>query len=357
MRRRQPLCWRFALTPMNAPLDPGSLTMTEIIRLQTVLSQELTRRFERTAALVFTDIVDSTRYFAQFGDEAGGRLQQLHFDCLDKAVAAHRGRIVDTAGDGAFVFFESAIDAARSMVLLQQLLSTENQTRPRAHQVTVRIGMHWGPVLTDGEVVTGDSVNLSARIASSAQPGQIRLSRELLTQLDLSQRELCRPLPAVPLKGISRQVDLLDLPWRDSTRFPSQVLVHESGECLALPPLDTLCFGRGEATQAPGIHDIILALPDSMATRQISRRHFELHSRAEGYVLKAVSSQLTEVDGVVMQRDQEWPVGPGSLVRLARVATLEFLSTGPVEREEADGTMYSPSPAKPLPGVTMFGPP
>jgi class 3 adenylate cyclase len=342
---------------MNAPLDPGSLTMTEIIRLQTMLSQELTRRFERTVALVFTDIVESTRYFAQFGDEAGGRLQQLHFDQLEHSVSAHRGRIVDKAGDGAFVVFDSAIDAARAMVHLQRLLSTENQTRPRAHQVNVRIGMHWGPVLTDGDVVTGDSVNLSARIAASAQPGQIRLSRELSTQLDLDQRQSCRPLPSVPLKGITRPVELLDLPWRDSTRFPGQVLIHESGECLNLPPLDTLCFGRGEASQAPGIHDIVLAVPDAMATRQISRRHFELYSRAEGYVLKAVSSQPTEVDGVVIQRDQEWPITPGSVVRLARVATLEFLSTSPADREEADGTMYSPSPAKPLPGATVFGAP
>jgi class 3 adenylate cyclase len=342
---------------MNTSLDPGSLTMTEIIRLQTVLSQELTRRFERTAALVFTDIVESTRYFAQFGDEAGGRLQQLHFDRLEQAVAPHRGRIVDTAGDGAFVVFDSAIDAALAMVHLQLLLSTENQTRPRAHQVNVRIGMHWGPVLTDGVVVTGDSVNLCARIAAAARPGQICLSRELSTQLDLNQRQQCRPLPSVPLKGITRPVELLDLPWRDSTRFPGQVLVHESGDCLPLPPLDTLCFGRGEATQPPGIHDVILALPDSMATRQISRRHFELYSRADGYVLKAVSNQLTEVDGVVIQRDQEWPIGPGSVVRLARVATLEFLSAGPTEREEADGTMYSPNPAKPLAGVTVFGPP
>ena len=152
-------------------------------------------------------------------------------------------------------------------------------------------------------------------------------------------------------------MELLELPWRDSARFPGQVLVHESGECLLLPPLDILCFGRGEATQSPAFHDIILAVPDAMATRQISRRHFELHSRTEGYVLKPLSSQLTEVDGVVVQRDQEWPIGPGSVVRLAQVVTLEFLSASPSTRDEADGTMYSPSPATPLPGVTVFGAP
>lgn len=347
----------FCLTPMPASIDPGALTMTEIIRLQTALSQELARRFERTVALVFTDIVESTRYFAQFGDEAGGRLQQLHFDLLERSVSTRGGRIVDKAGDGAFVVFDSAIDAADAMVGLQQLVSTENQNRPRPHQLNLRIGMHWGPVLTDGEVVTGDSVNLCARIASAAQPAQIRLSREVSTQLDLAQRQRCRPLDSVPLKGITRPVELLELPWRDHARFPGQVLIHESGESLALPPLDTLCFGRGESAQRPGMHDVILAVPDTMATRQISRRHFELLSRADGYVLKPLSGQLTEVDGVVVQRDQEWPIGPGSVVRLAQVVTLEFLPASPSTRDEADGTMYSPSPATPLAGVTVFGAP
>jgi class 3 adenylate cyclase len=341
---------------MSAPFDPGTLTMTEIVRLQTVLSQELTRRFERTVALVFTDIVESTRYFTQFGDEAGGRLQQLHFDRLEQSIAGHHGRVIDTAGDGAFVVFPSAAGAAQAMVALQQLLSKENQSRPRPHQLSLRIGLHWGPVLTDGDTVTGDSVNLCARIAATAQPGQIRLSRELLAQLEPAQRQLCRPLESVPLKGITRTVELAELPWRDGARFPGMVMVQESGECIMLPQLDTLCFGRGEASQDATRHDIVLAIPDLMATRQISRRHFELYSRAEGYVLKSLSSQQTEVDGVVLQRDQEAPIWPGSVVRLARVMTLEFMSANPSAREGVDETMYSPSLAKPAAGVTIFGP-
>ena len=65
----------------SAPFDLDSLTLTEIIRLQNQLSAALTRRFERPYALVFSDIVGSTAYFARYGDEAGGRLQQQHFTC------------------------------------------------------------------------------------------------------------------------------------------------------------------------------------------------------------------------------------------------------------------------------------
>ena len=52
-------------------IDFSTLGMTEIIRLQNQLQQELTRRFERPLALVFFDIVGTTPYFGRFGDAAG----------------------------------------------------------------------------------------------------------------------------------------------------------------------------------------------------------------------------------------------------------------------------------------------
>ena len=330
--------------------------MTEIIRLQTVLSQEMTRRFERHLALVFTDIVESTRYFAQFGDEAGHRLQQLHFDLLGQQLGTSQGRVVGTAGDGAFICFPTAMAAATAMIGLQRSISEANQDRARAHHLSVRVGMHWGPVLTDGEQVTGDSVNLCSRIGSTAQPGQIRMSRELLQQLSPEQRDGCRALESVPLKGITRAVELLELPWRDGVLFPSQIIIRESGERIHIPLLDALCFGRGELQSSVSMHDVILTLPDPTASKQISRRHFELLSRPEGYVIKALSTQLTEVDGVAIQRDQERPLRPGSLVRLARVMTLEFLSPVKAQESGIDETMMSPGLARRVPGHTQFAP-
>ncbi|MCY7304747.1 MAG: adenylate/guanylate cyclase domain-containing protein [Rhodoferax sp.] len=327
---------------MTSPFDPAALTMTEIIRLQTLLSQELTRRFERNAALAFTDIVESTRYFAQFGDEAGRRLQQLHLDLLEQNLVQHQGRLVGTAGDGAFVCFASASAAATSMAAFLNAMSAANQSRARAHQLSVRVGMHWGPVLTDGEQVTGDSVNLCARIASTAQPGQLRLSGEMFQQLAPQQRVACAVLASVPLKGITRAVELFEMHWRDPLCFPSYLIVRESGERILLPQLDTLCFGRGETQQGASINDVILVLPDPTASKQISRKHFELLSRPGGYVIKTLSTQLTELDGVAMQRDQELPLRPGALLRLARVMTLEFVAPNQAQEKTIDETMMSP---------------
>ena len=80
-------------------LNLESLSLTDIIRLQNQLSKILTLRFERQAAVVFSDIVDSTQYFSKFGDEAGRRMQQQHFDLTAECLTGSDGKILDSAGD------------------------------------------------------------------------------------------------------------------------------------------------------------------------------------------------------------------------------------------------------------------
>src|SRR5438067_13403838 len=101
--------------------------MAEIIRLQKELQLELTRRFQRQAALEFSDIVGSTEYFARFGDAPGRQLQQLHVDRVGECLGRHQGRLVDTAGDGAFLTFP----AADALMELQSAVSRANAARSR----------------------------------------------------------------------------------------------------------------------------------------------------------------------------------------------------------------------------------
>src|SRR5690349_17545013 len=140
-------------------LDVTGLTLTEMIRLREQIGEEITRKFERRVALAFSDVVGSTNYFARFGDRAGRALQQRHIDMLQDELAATSGRIVDTAGDGAFLCFPTADQAIEALSKLQTKLVEWNSSRASEHHLLVRIGIHFGPALTDGTVVTGDSVN------------------------------------------------------------------------------------------------------------------------------------------------------------------------------------------------------
>lgn len=324
---------------MQREINLGSLSMTEIIRLQTLLSQELSRRFETSATICFTDIAGSTAYFARFGDAQGRQLQQLHNDTLERVLAAHDGRLVDTAGDGAATFFKSASDAAAAMCALQVEVGRANAHRERDHQLVLRIGMHFGRVLTDGVQVSGDVMNLCARIAASADAGQIRLSRECFRELDIGQRLSCRPLGDFELKGVGRALSLMALDWLDRSRFPVAVVVRETSERIELPLQDIVSFGRMDIIEGMSANDVVLSLPDGMATRQISRWHFELRRRADGYFLRSVTTHPTLVDGHPVQRGDDVPVGPGTVVSLSGVMTLDLVGDARLDGTRSDETM------------------
>jgi len=223
--------------------------------------------------------------------------------------------------------FPGAEAAARAFIELQKQISRDNAGRARAHQLEVRLGLHYGPVLTDGRVVTGEAVNLAARVAGSAAPGEIRLTKDAFRELgDVFLRLRSRSVGPVDLKGIAQPVDLLALEWRDPALFPDGVRVMETGEELRLPSKDAISFGRlGEGTGLEP-NDVVLALPDEMATRKISRWHFELRRHPDGLLLRPLSDRATEVDGHAIAKGSEVPVRLGTTVRIGKAITIEFFS-------------------------------
>lgn len=315
-------------------IDLGALTMTEIIRLQNQLQQELTRRFERQMLLVFSDIVGSTPYFARFGDAAGRQMQQLHFDLLGQCFAASQGRIVDTAGDGAFCAFPNAEAAVTGLIALQLQMARENAARGRQHQLQLRIGLHWGPVLSDGVAVSGDAVNLCARVASAAEPGEIRLTREVFQELGRAHRLNCRALGSQLLKGVAQPVEMLAFDWRDQSMFPRRLRIEETREEVMLPQQDIVTFGRLAEHDGVRANDVVLGHPDPDSARQISRWHFELRRAADGLRLRALSDSSTAVDGVTVRRGVDVPVGSGSRIRVADVLSLSLIGPQRVAPED-----------------------
>lgn len=326
-------------------IDFSALSMTQIIRLQNQLQEELTRRFERPALLVFSDIVGSTAYFSRFGDAAGRQLQQLHLDLVAGCIGASGGRIVDTAGDGAFLAFAGAEAAVAALIDLQKTLAAANASRGRQHQLQLRIGVHWGPVLTDGQAVSGDSVNLCARVAASADGGEIRLTRPVFHELGRQQRMNCRPLGSLPLRDYAAGVDLLVLDWRDPLHFPRVLQIEETGEQIGLPGQDIVSFGRLTDHDGVRANDVVLSHPDPALARQISRWHFELRRFDQGLRLHALSDSGTAVDGQAVQQGTPVLVRAGSRIRVADALTLCLVgSSRMVGDGAADATMVQPAP-------------
>ena len=326
----------------STPVDLDSLSLTELIQIQNAIPEVLRRRFQTSLALLFTDVVGSTAYFAQFGDDAGRGVQQLHFDLLRQVLPANEGRIVDTAGDGAFSCFPSVESAVQAMIEFQNLIWRKNTVRPLVHQISVRCGIHWGSVLSDGTLVTGDAVNICARVADAATGGEIRLTREAFRQLSIANRVRCKEIGPTKLKGVSEPVVMMVMKWQDTSRFPEKVCIEETGQEIVLPLRNTISFGRLGVHEGAPANDIVLALKEPGLTLQISRWHFELRRQPDGFVLRLISDKKTEVNGQQLPKGSEVPIGPGDMVRLSDVVTLRFERAEPEAMKTA--TSMSPVP-------------
>src|SRR5712672_4582708 len=118
-------------------------------------------------------------------DEEGtlARLKAVRKALVDPTIAAHRGRIVKTTGDGMLVEFASAVDAARLAVEVQRSMAGQNADVPQDNRIEFRVGIHVGDIIIDDNDIFGDGVNIAARLEGIAEPGGVCLSDDAQRQI------------------------------------------------------------------------------------------------------------------------------------------------------------------------------
>lgn len=97
-------------------------------------------------------------------------------DCFRENVARFKGRVIDTAGDSVLAAFTSPTAAVECAVAIQDELARRNAARPPNRSMEFRIGINLGDVITDGNAIYGDGVNVAARLEGLADSGGIMVS-------------------------------------------------------------------------------------------------------------------------------------------------------------------------------------
>ena len=130
----------------------------------------------RLAAILAADVVGYSRLMGE--DEEGTRSK--FNDCLQTtvmpALEAHAGRLVKTMGDGFLVEFPSVLGAVQAAVDIQSSWSRRQESEPQDRRLELRIGVHSGDVIVEGDDIHGDGVNIAARLEGIAEPGGICVS-------------------------------------------------------------------------------------------------------------------------------------------------------------------------------------
>ncbi|MBR1224934.1 MULTISPECIES: adenylate/guanylate cyclase domain-containing protein [unclassified Bradyrhizobium] len=134
-------------------------------------------------AIVAADVVGYSRLMGT--DEKGTHLalKGHRKELVDPLIAAHKGHIVKTTGDGLLLRFPSIVEAVSCAVEMQSGMAKRNRDIAAGNRIEFRIGVHIGDVIVDKGDVFGDGVNIAARLEQIAPPGGICLSEDTYRQV------------------------------------------------------------------------------------------------------------------------------------------------------------------------------
>jgi len=127
-----------------------------------------------TVTIVFTDIVDSTVLVARLGDHVWADLVLRHRAVIEEVTATHGGTVVETQGDGSMLAFPSARRAVACAQSIQRGIA--GAFADRSPPIRVRIGVHTGDALHEGDHFFGTTVHYAARVAGHALGGEVLVS-------------------------------------------------------------------------------------------------------------------------------------------------------------------------------------
>jgi len=150
---------------------------------------EAASEVRKVVTIVFADMAGSTAIGERLDPEALRRVQGRYFDAMTAVLEGHGGTVEKYIGDAVMAVFgipllheDDAVRAVRAALGMQKALAALNVELERDHgvQVAVRIGVNTGEVVAGDpragqRLVTGDAVNLAARLEQAADAGHVLL--------------------------------------------------------------------------------------------------------------------------------------------------------------------------------------
>ena len=176
------------------------------------------------AAVLFTDIVDSTAHARRIGDRRWKELIGRHHAIVRRELKRYGGRELDTAGDGFFASFNEPAAAIRCACATAEAV--------RKLGIEIRTGVHFGECEQVGSKLGGLTVVVGARVMSLGGAGDVLTTgstRELIGGADLGFEERGRHA----LKGVDGEWQVFAVTEVDGAPRPGPIDADEAAQRLA----------------------------------------------------------------------------------------------------------------------------
>ncbi|MBA3738624.1 MAG: AAA family ATPase, partial [Actinobacteria bacterium] len=179
----------------------------------------------KTVTVVFCDVSGSTSMGERLDPETLRLVMNRYFDEMRSVLEAHGGTVEKFIGDAVMAVFgipsvheDDALRAVRAAAEMRSVLRELNKELERDHGVSIssRIGVNTGGVVAGGgdpgagtTLVTGDAVNVAARLEQAAAPGEILIGESTLRLV--RDAVIATPTEALTLKGKAEPIRAFEL--------------------------------------------------------------------------------------------------------------------------------------------------
>jgi class 3 adenylate cyclase/Tfp pilus assembly protein PilF/TolB-like protein len=164
----------------------------------------------KLAAIMFTDVRDFSKKMSE-NEIAAMELLKVHDGLVRDVVLKYGGTIIKSLGDSFMVDFSSAVNAVRCAIEAQEQFWNYNQGKAEFDWIQIRVGIHLGDVITVGNDIYGDGVNIAARIESITEPTRICVSADIYNQVKNKMPIRAFSIGSIELKNIAEPVEVFEL--------------------------------------------------------------------------------------------------------------------------------------------------
>jgi adenylate cyclase len=254
--------------------------------------------------IMFTDI-EGYSAIMQADEAKAIAHRDKHRQIIEEQHDIYHGRVVQFYGDGTLSTFQSAVESVQCALSMQQKF--------RALEIPVRIGLHIGDVIFNGDQVFGDSVNLASRIESLGLAGAILISDKVNDEVSNQPDIKTVSMGQYQFKNIERPVEVYAI--KDES-----VLVPEPGtlkgkttekkfpsKSIAVLPFVNLGSEPGQDYFGDGIAEEILNSLASLKDLKVAGRTSSFQFNRKSTDLKEIGERLgvsTVLEGSVQKQGQ-----------------------------------------------------
>jgi adenylate cyclase len=248
----------------------------------------------RLTAILAADVAGYSRLMG--ADEEGtlAALKTLRREVADPKIKEHRGRIVNTTGDGLLSEFGSVVDAVRCAVEVQREMAARNAGVNANRRIDFRIGINLSDIIVDDNDIFGDGVNIAARLEALAEPGGICVSRMVRDQVRDKLAIAFEDMGEQQVKNIARPVRAYRAVLAERAERPS--ILSDTAAPRPLPDrpsIAVLPFNNGSGD--PEQEYFVDGITEDIITALSKWRWFLVIARNSTFAYKGKSVELKEV--------------------------------------------------------------